>query len=317
MADDNHNLALSRRRLLTSLATIGGSLSAAGVGTWALFSDREQQKITVQAGTVDLSVEGGPEPVVTIDDVTAGTSGTERLELTNTGTMDAGIVVCLGEIDYRRADDAAATDESDSEHDEGEKGSKTGSGKVSDVDFAGCGTAKVYFDDDFDGTVDVTVEYGNGETSDRAVSVDDEETPLRLERSGEKNGYIASVTVDGTTYRNDSCKHAGETENGNGSGNGANGNAKNSDDDVDDKDSPLTDALTVEIGLEDENGSREVLFAEDELEELIDGGTCAAANGHLASGAKAALYVDWQTDKDAEGLSDQAVDLDIEINLQA
>ena len=278
---------LTRRRLLTSLATIGGSLSAAGVGTWSLFSDREQGDISVQAGTVSLSVEGGSDPVVTIDDVTAGGGETEKLKLKNTGTMDAGIVICLGNIDYRRADEA----------------SETGSGKVSDVDFNGCGTAKVYFEDDFDGTVDVTVEYGNGDTSERTV--DDEDAPLKLKKKKKKDGYIASVTVDGTTYRNDTCNHVG-----------GNGDGRNSDDD-DDEDSPLADALTVEIGLDDGNGSREVLFTESELKELLDGGTRAVADGVLASGATTDLYVDWQADENAEGLADQAVDLDIEVNLQA
>ena len=319
MEDDTHT-GLTRRRLLTSLATIGGSLSAAGTGTWALFSDREQGNLTVQAGTVSLSVAGGPDPVVTIDDVTAGTSGTERLELTNTGTMDAGIVVCLGDIDYRRADDAAATEEADSGQDEDDETNGTGSGKVSDIEFNGCGTAKVHFEDDFDGIADVTVEYGTGEKSERTV--DDEETPLTLKKKNGGDGYIASVTVDGTTYRNDACKHVGETENGKGSGNGANGSANNSDsddddDDDEDEDSPLADALTVEIGLDHGNGSRETLFAESELEDLLDGGSCAVADGDLVGGDRAELYVNWQADDDAEGLANQAVDLDIEVNLQA
>ncbi|WP_153952194.1 TasA family protein [Halosegnis longus] len=321
MTDDTLT-TLSRRRLLAGLATIGGSMSAAGVGTWSLFSDDEQRNISVKAGTVSLSVDEGADPVITIDGVAPGAGDTERVTLRNTGTLDAGLALCVSDVSHPNGGASSGTD----------------ADAVADVDFNGCGTAEVEFEDESADPVRATVEYGDGETSKRTVSPGGE-TRL-LKKSGGKNGYIASVSIGGITYENDACKHASETGDGNGQRQGnsdraeekgsKNNKSKNTEeeeeeeeedqraDDDSDSDS-LAEVLTVEIGLDTDDGGREVLFGPRKLAELTDGGgeRCTAAAARLASGATTELFVDWEVDDDAEELAGQTVELDIEVNLQA
>lgn len=322
MTDEYADKTLSRRRLLAGLATIGGSMSAAGVGTWSLFSDDEQRNISVKAGTVSLSVDEDADPVVTIDGVTPGERGTERLTLTNTGTLDAGLVLCVSDVSHPNGGTSSGTD----------------ADAVGDVVFNGCGTARVEFEDESTHSVQATVEYGDGETSEQTVSPGGE-TRL-LKNSGGENGYIASVSIGGTTYKNDACKHASETDNGNGqqqsnsdraeNKDNKSNKSKNSDEEEEEEEEDqrsdddsgkgsLADVLTVEIGLNSDDGGRDVLFGPRKLAELTEGGDekCTAADTRLASDATGELFVNWKADDDAENLTGQTVEIDIEVNLQA
>ncbi|MEZ3117345.1 TasA family protein [Halobaculum sp. MBLA0147] len=82
MSDGTHP-GLSRRRLLTSIATIGNSLSAAGAGTEALFNDSETVEVTIGAGSVELSINRDSSP--TVEDVADGNKGRDSLEVKSTG----------------------------------------------------------------------------------------------------------------------------------------------------------------------------------------------------------------------------------------
>lgn len=57
MADDNDKPTLTRRRVLGGMATIGAA-GAVGAGTWAQMQDTESFGNTVEAGVLDLKVDG-------------------------------------------------------------------------------------------------------------------------------------------------------------------------------------------------------------------------------------------------------------------
>jgi len=85
------NIKLTRRRALGALGVVGVASAGAGAGTLALFSDEETSGgNSVQAGTLDLTLDGGNEAVTLIDtaDVKPGDNGDGRTTLTNDGSVD-------------------------------------------------------------------------------------------------------------------------------------------------------------------------------------------------------------------------------------
>ncbi|WP_135662572.1 TasA family protein [Halorhabdus rudnickae] len=53
------DIQLTRRRVLASILVIGLAAAAAGVGTFALFSDEETSENSISAGTLDLEAVSG------------------------------------------------------------------------------------------------------------------------------------------------------------------------------------------------------------------------------------------------------------------
>lgn len=96
MNDDNtRSTELTRRRVLGSVLTVGAASSAAGAGTFALFSDTETSSAnTVQAGTLDLQVNGsGTNTVVDVTNVAPGDTGSDSTTIRNDGTLDGYLTI--------------------------------------------------------------------------------------------------------------------------------------------------------------------------------------------------------------------------------
>ncbi|GAB7093604.1 hypothetical protein JCM30237_07560 [Halolamina litorea] len=288
MGNDHTDRPLSRRRLLTSLATIGGSLSAAGVGTWALLDDRERGAMTVQAGTVSLATgDGAVSPTITVDDVEAGASGAKRLELTNTGSLAAGLTVCVDSV--TAGGSGPAPDES----------------PIVDVVFNGCGQARLLFDRQPDSPVSVTVEHGDGDARSVEIGTDDLERDgdgwrFTYTRTGGKGGYIQRVLAADRRWDNDDCSKAGKS-------------APNPSDGAEPTD--LAEHVSVSLGIDPASGAEETLFDDVPVEALADGATCHGASGTLGSGESAALVVDWDADASPARL-DGRITIDLTVTLQ-
>jgi len=83
-------IRLSRRRVLGAAVAVGLGGAAAGAGTFAAFSDTESSSDNaVQAGTLDLTLDGGNQAVTFLDetDVFPGESGQASLTLANAGSL--------------------------------------------------------------------------------------------------------------------------------------------------------------------------------------------------------------------------------------
>lgn len=81
---------VTRRRILASVATVGGASAASGAGTMAFFSDTEtSSENTIQTGTLNLTLDGDDETVefLTEENVAPGDTGSSTLELVNTGSL--------------------------------------------------------------------------------------------------------------------------------------------------------------------------------------------------------------------------------------
>ena len=81
---------LTRRQLLGGFLTIGAAGAAAGAGTMAYFSDTESSSgNTVQAGTLDLTLDGTSQTVTFLDEsaIAPGDSGSGSVTLGNAGTV--------------------------------------------------------------------------------------------------------------------------------------------------------------------------------------------------------------------------------------
>jgi len=90
MSDDSSwSTEFTRRRVLGGVLTVGAASSAAGAGTFALFDDTETSSAnTVQAGTLDLQVNGGgTNTVLDVSDVAPGDSGSDSTRIRNAGTL--------------------------------------------------------------------------------------------------------------------------------------------------------------------------------------------------------------------------------------
>lgn len=126
MSDEN---PLTRRRLLTGIGTIGLAASGvgAGAGTYTFFTDAEQSTDnSIQAGTLDLSVEESETVTGTLTDTVSGVAPGKAaweiaVDLSNTGSLEADHL----DIDFRNTAD---------EDDDGDPDSGLDSGPESDSD---------------------------------------------------------------------------------------------------------------------------------------------------------------------------------------
>lgn len=97
MKDD---IKLSRRRILIGLGTVGIASAGAGAGTMALFEDQEDAQAKVQAGTLDLQVNGADGTVTILDEpsIAPGDSGSETVYIRNAGTVDGLLTAQLTDV---------------------------------------------------------------------------------------------------------------------------------------------------------------------------------------------------------------------------
>jgi predicted ribosomally synthesized peptide with SipW-like signal peptide len=94
-------ISLTRRRLLGGILTVGGASAAAGAGTMAAFSDSESSSNnTVQAGTLNLTLDGTDQTVTFLDasDIVPGDSGSGDVDLANTGSIDSTLEIEIADI---------------------------------------------------------------------------------------------------------------------------------------------------------------------------------------------------------------------------
>ncbi|MDG5776653.1 TasA family protein [Haloarculaceae archaeon H-GB2-1] len=85
-------VTITRRGLLAAVATVGTASAGAGAGTFALFSDEETSSgNTLQAGTLDLHLDGGNQNVTLLDEgaMQPGESAQSSVQLANTGSLSA------------------------------------------------------------------------------------------------------------------------------------------------------------------------------------------------------------------------------------
>ncbi|MHB9288139.1 TasA family protein [Halobacteriales archaeon Cl-PHB] len=82
-------ITVTRRRLLGAVATVGVGGAGAGAGTTALFSDSETSSNTVQAGTLDLTLDSRNSSVTLLSEsnVAPGASGSDSVTLANAGSV--------------------------------------------------------------------------------------------------------------------------------------------------------------------------------------------------------------------------------------
>lgn len=82
------NIELSRRKVLLGLGTIGIASAGAGAGTMALFEDSENAQATVQAGTLDLTIDGQDGNVpIELPEVAPGKTTSTEVTLRNVGSV--------------------------------------------------------------------------------------------------------------------------------------------------------------------------------------------------------------------------------------
>jgi predicted ribosomally synthesized peptide with SipW-like signal peptide len=127
MSDDSSGpIELTRRRALGGIAMIGAASSAAGAGTMALFSDEETSgNNTVQAGTLDLSVNGdGSNAVIDVSNVVPDESGRDSTTLTNAGTLPG--YLAFGITGFRTPENGVNDPESESPREDDPEGSSAG-----------------------------------------------------------------------------------------------------------------------------------------------------------------------------------------------
>ena len=94
MSDER--IQMSRRRLLASVATVGGASAAAGVGTFASFTDSEASGVNaVEAGTLDLKLDDDDVTVRFLEatDIVPGQNDTGTVGLGNSGSIDGTIEI--------------------------------------------------------------------------------------------------------------------------------------------------------------------------------------------------------------------------------
>lgn len=117
----DRTVTLTRRRLLGGLALIGGASAATGAGTVAYFSDSEGSSgNTVQAGTLDLELDGADQTVtfLDVDGIVPGDSGSQSIDLSNTGTVDGSLELVLTDVrDYENGIVSNENSEDDSPND--------------------------------------------------------------------------------------------------------------------------------------------------------------------------------------------------------
>lgn len=99
MPEHSSRIALTRRRALGGIVSVGCASAVAGAGTVALFSDTERSSSnTVQAGTLDLSVSSGDESaVLNVENAGPGSSGSKSVAVENVGTLDGVVSFVFGQ----------------------------------------------------------------------------------------------------------------------------------------------------------------------------------------------------------------------------
>ncbi|UIO99190.1 CalY family protein [Halobaculum sp. CBA1158] len=261
---------LGRRRLLSSIAAVGAASAAAGVGTWALFSDSEPTRGRVTAGTLDLVVDGGSGATLDVGPVDPGDSGVAAIPIANRGNVPGQLRLTLRDVVLSQGDENdderegnkskedVDSDEDDGneidEENDGDDGDSSRGDGVHRIEFDGCGRVEITFDRDFSFPVDVVATVrrgGDDEAVQRKVRADDVNRGSGTGKSkgkGDGNdegsdgtrptfaftprgGRVVSVTVGGRTWENPSpCAGGGS--------NGEDGDG-------------LAEALTLRIGVDD------------------------------------------------------------------
>jgi predicted ribosomally synthesized peptide with SipW-like signal peptide len=247
------NPGIGRRKLLSSVAVIGASSGAAGVGTWSLFADTSETRGQIRAGTLELSTANESATSMSVGPVSPGDEGIETVELENEGSVPGSLCLAVGGVapSGRRA-------ESKDDTSGGGDGDTASSGVVTEVEFSGCGTADIVIAENAKPPVEVTATVRRGDElreSDYTIAAAD------LKRSGgssgrenrasinPKGGKLVRVTTGERTWRNPSpCAQPDEHP-------GSSGD--------------LLSAITAEIGFTDdpaETGS--ALFGPSRLDEI-------------------------------------------------
>ena len=126
MSDDSWSAEITRRRMLGGVLTVGAASSAAGAGTVALFEDTEASTgNSVQAGTLDLTVDGDPaNAVLHVEDAVPDGSGTQSTTITNGGSLPGYLQFAI--TDFRSAENGVNEPEADDDEENDPRG--TGSG---------------------------------------------------------------------------------------------------------------------------------------------------------------------------------------------
>jgi predicted ribosomally synthesized peptide with SipW-like signal peptide len=85
----NRDITLTRRKILAGVIATGTASGATGAGTVAFFTDTEETTANLSAGTLNLTVSGGSQPLVFLDkeDLEPGAGGTVTLPLKNVGSL--------------------------------------------------------------------------------------------------------------------------------------------------------------------------------------------------------------------------------------
>ena len=284
---------IGRRQLLSSVAVIGASSGAAGVGTWSLFADESKTRGEIRAGTLELSTTDESAASISIGPVSSGNEGIETVELANEGSVPGNLRLAIGGVapPGRRA-------ESKADASGGRDGGDTTSGSVTAVEFTGCGKADLVIAENASLPIEVTAAVRRGNElreSDHTIEAAD------LKRSGGSNGQgtrvsinpkggkLVRVTIGERTWRNPSpCaqpdEHPGSSEG-------------------------LLGAITAEIGFTDdpaETGS--ALFGPSRLDDIRTGRTVEADRTLTpvdddTGRSSTFLYVAWEASDELEQVS--------------
>lgn len=162
-------IELTRRRILGGLVTIGAGSAAAGAGTFALFSDTEEDSASLSAGTIDLQagstsgVEFSPgTPIAPTEDG----GGTIDLTESTTGNFDSNLNIGVGDV---------VSNESEGTNDDGNLDEQL--------------ELRVWVDEGQTGSL---------ENSDPVLSFDADGNPTTVD--GETNEYYTANKFENTTW---------------------------------------------------------------------------------------------------------------------
>lgn len=118
------SIRITRRRVLGSLATVGGASAATGAGTMAYLTDTESSSgNAVHAGTLDLQLDGADQQVTFLDadNIQPTDSGNESVLLGNTGSLEGTVEIDIDAIrDYENGILKKEEQEGDTTTDQGE-----------------------------------------------------------------------------------------------------------------------------------------------------------------------------------------------------
>lgn len=284
------NPGIGRRQLLSSVAVIGASSGAAGVGTWSLFADKSKTRGEIRAGTLELSTTGGSAASISIGPVSPGDEGIEMIELVNEGSVPGNLRLAVGGV----LPSSGRTGSKDNVSG-GQDGGTSSSGDVTDVEFSGCGKADLVIAENASLPIEVTAAVRRGgdlRENDYIIEAAD------LKQSGGQNGQdarvsinpkggkLVRVTIGERTWRNPSpCAQPDESL----------GSSEE-----------LLSAITAEIGFTDdpaETGS--ALFGPSQLDEIRTGRTVEADRTLTpvdddTGRASTFLYVAWEASDELE-----------------